>query len=62
MTNLSLFVGSKLDSTAGAHQPTFLSLRGPAKAINQRALEAREFLKIDVLVQKLLTNRKHTDR
>ena len=35
------FVGSKLDSTAGAHQPTFLSLRDPAKALHQRAPKAR---------------------
>ena len=27
---------------AGAHQPTFFSLRGPAKALHQRAREARE--------------------
>ena len=29
--------------TAGAHQPTFFSLRGPANALDQRAREAREF-------------------
>ena len=28
---------------AGAHQPTFFSLRGPAKALHQRAREAPEF-------------------
>ena len=27
--------------TAGAHQPTFFSLRGPAKALHQRAPKAR---------------------
>ena len=30
--------------TAGAHQPTFFSLRGPAKALHQRAPKARIFL------------------
>ena len=30
--------------TAGAHEPTFFSLRGPAKALHQRAREAREYL------------------
>ena len=29
---------------AGAHQLTFLSPRGPAKALQQRAREAREFI------------------
>ena len=30
--------------TAGVHKPTFFSLRGPAKALHQRAREAREFV------------------
>ena len=30
--------------TAGVYQPTFFSLRGPAKALHQRAREAREYI------------------
>ena len=32
-----------LGTTAGAHWPTLFSLRGPAKALHQRAREAPEF-------------------
>ena len=28
---------------AGAHQPTFFSISGPANALHQRAREAREY-------------------